>query len=147
MGGGLQLFGRMETGDLKGQTLSVDGQSYDLYFNIRDDSHIACTMGSLEPHIGQLARIFFAGQVFSAIVPEKRAAGFQSAECPSDGHEGILITAHTSTGDMIHGAIIYPAAMYTIEDAVANWINDMESSLEVTIVSFEITDVVCGQGT
>lgn len=68
-----KVAGDWQPDDLKGNTLSVGGQTMKLYCNFRDGDHVSCTMESLGQFVGKTATIFFGGQIFSAIVPPKYA--------------------------------------------------------------------------
>lgn len=115
-----KVTGDWKDSDLKGNTLSVAGHTFNLYCNFRDDNHISCTMESLGQFIGQTATIFFAGQSFSAIVPERKSPAV-SLECASGYQETVEMYGEDSEGFSISGSISYPAEMFTVDEAAATW--------------------------
>lgn len=138
-----KVTGDWKDSDLKGNTLNVAGHTFNLYCNFRDDNHISCTMESLGQFIGQTATIFFAGQSFSAIVPERKSAAV-SLECPDDGWEQVYVYFEDSEGYAYAEWIAYfPASTYTTEEAAAELVALLESSWEIEIVYYLITDVSC----
>ena len=66
------ISGDWKDADLKGNTITVDGKTYDLYCNFRDGSHISCTMShGLSQFAGDTAYFSFGGQSFNYAVPVK----------------------------------------------------------------------------
>lgn len=68
-----KITGNWSDADLKGNTLSVGGHTFNMYCNFRDGNHVSCTMESLGQFVGKTATIFFGEQIFSDIVPPKYA--------------------------------------------------------------------------
>lgn len=78
------ITGKWTNADLKGNSITVGGKTYNLYCSFKDDNHVSCTM---HHDMGQLinkpATLFFGGQSFSHGVPKKSAqcrawqAGFE----------------------------------------------------------------------
>jgi len=66
------ISGTWKDADLNGNTITVDGKTYDLYCNLRDGYHVSCTMQNFGQLIGRTAFIFFGGQNFSTAVPVKQ---------------------------------------------------------------------------
>jgi hypothetical protein len=68
-----KITGDWKAADLKGNTITVGGKTYDLYCNFRDDNHISCTMHhDMGQLIGKPATFNFAGVVSNDVVPPKR---------------------------------------------------------------------------
>lgn len=68
-----KITGDWKDADLKGNTITVDGKTYNLYCNFRDDTHISCTMShDMGQLIGKPATFFLGGQTFGGIVPDKK---------------------------------------------------------------------------
>lgn len=68
-----KITGDWKAGDLKGNTITVGGQTYSLYCNFRDEDHVSCTMHhDIGQNIGKPASFFFGGQTFGGPVPAKR---------------------------------------------------------------------------
>lgn len=78
-----KITGNWSDADLKGNTLSVGGHTFGLYCNFRDGNHVSCTMESLGQFVGKTATIFFGGQTFSAVVPQRTA----NNTCPAYSFE------------------------------------------------------------
>jgi len=66
------ITGNWKNADLKGNTITVGGKTYNLYCSFKDDNHVSCTMhhdmGQLK---GKPATLFFGGQAFNHGVPKK----------------------------------------------------------------------------
>jgi hypothetical protein len=68
-----KITGDWKAADLKGNTITVGGKTYNLYCNFRDDDHISCTMHhDMGQLIGKPATFNFAGVVSNDVVPAKR---------------------------------------------------------------------------
>jgi hypothetical protein len=68
-----KITGDWKAADLKGNTLTVGGKTYNLYCNFRDDNHISCTMHhDIGQLIGKPATFNFAGVASNDVVPPKR---------------------------------------------------------------------------
>jgi hypothetical protein len=141
------ITGKWKQGDLHGNTLSVGGKTYNLYCNFRDAAHISCTMESLAAYIGENATIYFAGQTFGAIVPDRPSgAGAGFAECPSNEFEQVFITGWDEAGVDYSGSYSYSADTYTIQEAAEEWVALMLFFNDIVIISYRITGVSCSLG-
>lgn len=66
------ISGNWKDSDLKGNTITVGDNTYDLYCNFRDDEHVSCTMShEVGMNAGKSAIIFFGGQTFTSMIPSK----------------------------------------------------------------------------
>lgn len=75
------ISGDWKEADLKGNTITVDGKTYKLYCNFKDDTHISCTMHhDMGQLIGKPAILFFGGQTFTHGVPPKRICNSWNAK-------------------------------------------------------------------
>jgi hypothetical protein len=90
-----QISGNWKAADLKGNTITVGGKTYDLYCNFRDDNHISCTMHhNLGQNIGRSARFNIAGlgvynTYIAAAVPSKQICNSWTAKWKlEEGVEG-----------------------------------------------------------
>ncbi|GEM_PF-2345820 len=93
------ISGDWKDADLKGNTITVDGKTYDLYCNFRDDAHISCTMHhDMGQLIGKPASLFFGGQTFNRGVPVKRICNSWNAKWQS-GLEFVYDEVGTFGGD------------------------------------------------
>lgn len=72
------ITGNWTNADLKGNTVTVDGKTYNLYCNFRDENHISCTMHhDMGQKIGKSARFNIAGlgaynTYITGVVPKKQ---------------------------------------------------------------------------
>jgi hypothetical protein len=93
------VTGDWKGADLKGNTLSVGGHTFNLYCNFKDDGQISCTMESLGQFIGKTATIFFGGNSFVAIVPPRNTNTNICAAYSFETEEGwFYIWADLGTG-------------------------------------------------
>lgn len=135
--------GEWKRADLKGHTLVVDGRTYPLSCNFNEEGQVACTMKGLGQHVGQNALIYFGGQLFYAVVPERVdfVGGF--SECPVGTWETVVMEAYASNNNNYSGGATYPADIYMVNEGALNWVNLIESFFNVTIVSYTILEVRC----
>lgn len=84
-----KITGDWKESDLKGNSITVDGKTYNLYCNFRDEDHISCTMShDMGQLIGKPATFNFAGVVSANVVPPKRICNTWHASWESGFGEG-----------------------------------------------------------
>jgi hypothetical protein len=70
-----QISGNWKAADLKGNTITVGGKTYDLYCNFRDDNHISCTMHhDLGLNVANLPRFSLADKLLAALCRQSKSA-------------------------------------------------------------------------